>query len=213
MFGWLSFPASEASLRKSFSKRLASSSPMSMSRLATLIAILRSLNGSSPRKTTAEAPCPSSDRMLYLPIFRGRSGTFARESDAMRCLRGSLTDIALEAAGEGEEAVARNVGHLHDARVVGARIVAEKRFAIRRVVVVHEQIRDERAPVAASELLLPVADPFRAVEVAQAIELRGERAGIGHEMRIVLEQQRDARRFAGFETDARRGAHARDERV
>src|SRR6185369_8145873 len=104
MFGWLSFPASEASLRKSFSKRLASSSLMSAPLLATLTATLRSLNGSSARNTTAEAPWPSSDRTLYFPILVGRSNTAPSLA-----VFGAGTGSAQQLAGGAQEPRARDV--------------------------------------------------------------------------------------------------------
>src|SRR6187549_907535 len=148
MLGWLSLPASDASLRKSFSKRFASSSPISESDLASFTATLRSLNGSSARYTSADAPCPSSERMVYLPILWGRSDT--RDIGRKALFFGKFTRLppwqGLSVAGplqrsrERQESGAADVAHRERRGGLRVAVVAEQRAAIGRIVVALEQV-------------------------------------------------------------------------
>src|SRR5665213_1822720 len=221
MLGWFSLPAREASFRKSFSKRLASSSPMSASLLATLTATLRSLKGSSARYTSADAPCPSSERIVYLPIFWGRSGTFCEGIPRVMLLSaqfnrlGALTLAVLrdQRSGDGEEAQGRDVGHDHGRARLRVAVVAEERAAVGRIVMAREEVSHQRFPLPASQLRLPEIDALGAMQRAQALELFGKGFRVGHEMGVILEQERHAQALHRLQPEAARLAHALDQPV
>src|SRR5262244_1324434 len=99
----------------------------------------------------ADAPWPSSVRMLYLPTLRGLS-------DMSRSLAQLPLDDAKQVAREREETGAGNVGGGDRRRGDGTAVVAVHRTAIRRIVVVLEQVFHQRPPFRLAHEPLPVLD-------------------------------------------------------
>src|SRR6267378_1463540 len=90
--------------------------------------------------------------------------------------------------------------------------VVERGAAVGRVVVLDQEPLDELAPGAARGERFPFGDLVAAVQADEAVELRVERVRVFEEVPVFLEEQGDAGLEVGFEQDAGRGAHARDQR-
>src|SRR5216117_1481144 len=91
--------------------------------------------------------------------------------------------------------------------------VVERGAAVGRVVVLDQEPLDELAPGAARGEGFPFGDSLAAVQADEAVELRVERARVLEEVPVLLEEQGDPGLEVGFEQDARRGAHAANERL
>ena len=98
-------------------------------------------------------------------------------------------------------------------RLAEAREVVRGRAPVRGVVVVFQQPRHQRGPLARGGERLPLADPLPAVQGDQAIELRAQRRQVAEEMPVLVHQQRHARGGIGLQQQAFARAHARDERI
>src|SRR5712691_2749683 len=96
--------------------------------------------------------------------------------------------------------------------LVQAREVVQRGAAVGGVVVLEEEPLDEFAPGAARGEGFPFGDLVAPVQADEAVELCVEGARVFDEVLVFLEEQGDAGFEVGFEQDAGRGAHARDQR-
>src|SRR6267143_247353 len=91
--------------------------------------------------------------------------------------------------------------------------VVERGAVVGRVVVLDQEPLDELAPGAARGERFPFGDLVAAVQAGEAVELCVERARVFEEVLVFVEEEWDAGLEVGFEQDARRGAHAADQRL
>ena len=94
------------------------------------------------------------------------------------------------------------LGPAHPVYGLGVAVIARQRAAIGGVVMALEQVAHEGVPLACREVRSPRLDAFGTVQRAQQLELFRQRLGIAHEVRVVLPQQRDARRHVGLQAEA-----------
>src|SRR5262249_53708922 len=85
MWGWINFPTSEASFRKTLWKRRRKSVSTPSAALTSLMATSRFANGSRPRKTRLGPPRPISPPMGYLPILGGTLSSMDWAGPSARC--------------------------------------------------------------------------------------------------------------------------------
>src|SRR5712692_2495208 len=96
---------------------------------------------------------------------------------------------------------------------VQAREVVQRGAAVGGIVVLDQEPLDELAPGAARGEGFPFGDLVAPVQADEAVELGIECVRVFEEVLVFLEEQGDAGFEVGFEQQARRSAHAGDERL